>query len=304
MNDMNVPNEDLPAPQDVLDDLAAQLNELTPQVRKAAAYVLDNPNDVGVSSIREIAQAAEVKPNTFVRMARSAGFEGYDDFREPFRDEIRNGGTSFPDRARWLQSLSRKGRLGGLYADMAASAIANIERTFADTDSQRMKAAADAIVGARNTFVLGVGVNHTLARNFAYLATMALHNVEAIPRHGGHCVDDLARAGSSDVLVAMTFKPWRAEVVEAVNAARRQNVTIIGLSDSLASPLLTASDHGFVVQSDTPQFFPSTVATMAFLETLMAFVVADADPEIVANIERFHERRHRLGIYCTEGNGG
>ena len=112
------------------------------------------------------------------------------------------------------------------------------------------------------------------------------------------------RAGSGDVLIAMTFKPWRAEVVEAVRIARDQDLTIIGISDSLASPLLTVSDHGFIVQSDTPQFFPSTVATMAFLETLMAFVVADADPEIVANIERFHDRRHRLGIYCGEGNGG
>ncbi|MEM1048708.1 MAG: MurR/RpiR family transcriptional regulator [Pseudomonadota bacterium] len=297
---MNVPNSDLPAPNDVLRDLADQLQELTPEVRKAAVYVLENPNDVSVSSIREIADAASVKPNTFVRMARSCGFDGYDDFREPFREEIRRGGAAFPDRARWLQSLSRGGKLGGLYADMAASAITNIERTFADTDATRMKAAADAIVNARQTYVLGVGINHALARAFTYLADMAVDTVHAIPRDGNLAVDDLMRAGPEDVLVAMTFKPYRSEVVDAVEIARQQGVTIIGISDSPASPVLAGSAHAFVTQTDTPQFFTSTFATGALLETLMAFVIADAGPDVIADIDRFHRRRHALGIYRTE----
>ena len=303
MNNMNVPKMNSPTPQELLRELAVELESLTPETRKAAAYVLENPNDVGVSSIREIAEAAQVKPNTFVRMARSVGFEGYDDFREPFREEIRNGRANFPDRARWLQSLSKGGKLSGLYADMAASAIANIEESFASTDAHQIQVAADAIVRARRTYVLGVGVNNALARNFAYLAGMAVDTIEAIPRPGSLAIDDIARAGKDDVLLAMTFKPYRSEVVEAVEVARDQGVTIIGVSDSPASPIVAGSNHGFVVQSDTPQFFPSTVATVALMETLMAFVIADASPEVIANIEAFHERRHRLGIYREDPSG-
>ncbi|HIC80987.1 MAG TPA: MurR/RpiR family transcriptional regulator [Kiloniellaceae bacterium] len=301
MNDITIPDHGNALPQDVLQVLATALENLTPETRKAAAYVLENPNDVGVSSIREMADAARVKPNTFVRMARSIGFDGYEDFREPFREEIRSRGVSFPDRARWLQSLSKGGKLAGLYAEMAASTLSNVEQTFAAADDRRLKAAADAIVAARHTYVLGVGVNHTLAHNFAYLANMAVATVEAIPRPGGVALDDLARVGKEDVLLAMTFKPYRSEVVEAVALAREQGATIIGFSDSPASPIITGCDHGFVVQSDTPQFFPSTAATLALLETLMAFVIADADPQVIADIERFHQRRHALGIYEEEG---
>lgn len=294
---MIVSNSSHLAPSDVLQALSADLPSLTPETRKAAAYVLENPNDVSVSSIREIAEAANVKPNTFVRMARSIGFDGYEDFREPFREEIRRGGNSFPDRARWLQSLSKGGKLDGLYGDMAASAIANIEQTFASCDAAQMKAAADAIVNARTAYILGVGINHTLARSFTYLADMALDNVRAIPREGSVAIDDIAKAGKQDVLLAITFKPYRAEVVEAVEVAREQGATIIGISDSPASPIVAGSEHGFVVQTDTPQFFTSIFATGAFLETLMAFVIADASPDVIANIDRFHARRHALGIY-------
>lgn len=297
MNVTNVSSAHDMTPDAILDALADHLDVLTPELRKAATYVLENPNDVGVSSIREIAGAADVKPNTFMRMARAVGFEGYDDFREQFRQQIRQGAASFPDRARWLQSLAKGGKLGGLYADMAASAIANIERTFAAADSASLKAAADAIVSAERVYVLGVGINHALARNFSYLAGMAMDRIEPIPRPGSVAVDDLARAGDRDVLLAMTFKPYRSEVVEAVSAAKSQDVTIIGLSDSPASPIVAGNDLSFVVQSETPQFFPSTVATVALLETLIAFVIADADPDVISSIERFHQRRHALGIY-------
>lgn len=301
MNDTNV-SFPLPAPGRVLDGLAARLDGLTPETRKAAAYVLENPNDVGVSSIREIAAAANVKPNTFVRMARHVGFDGYEDFRAPFREAIRRGGATFPDRARWLQSLSKGGQHGDLFASMAASAIENIERTFADVDAPRIKAAADAIVAARRTFVLGVGINHTLARSFAYLANMALENVEAIPKDGSLAIDDVARAGADDVLIAMSFKPYRSDVVRAVSLAEEQGVTVIGVSDSPASPLVAGKQHGFVVQTESPQFFTSTIAASALLETLMAFVVADAGSGVIDNIGRFHERRVALGIYVDAGD--
>lgn len=300
MNNMIVPNSAVTAPRNVLETLADTLGDMTPEVRKAASYVLENPNDVSVSSIREIADAANVKPNTFVRMARTVGFDGYEDFREPFRQEIRRGGISFPDRARWLQSLARGGKLSKLYADMAASAIRNIEETFAAANDEAMKAAADAIVAARRTFVLGVGVNSSNARNFTYLADMAVDTIEAIPRPGSVAIDDLARAASGDVLIAITCKPYRSEVVEAVALARAQGLTIIAISDSAASPIVIQSDHAFIVTADTPQFFPSSVSTIALLEALMAFVIADAEPDVISNIERFHERRHALGIYAAE----
>jgi DNA-binding MurR/RpiR family transcriptional regulator len=89
--------------------------------------------------------------------------------------------------------------------------------------------------------------------------------------------------------------------VAAIEVAREQGMTIIGLSDSPASPIIRAADHGFVVAVDTPQFFPSSVPIIALLETLLSFVIAVASEEIVERVERFHDRRHKLGIYI-EGN--
>jgi DNA-binding MurR/RpiR family transcriptional regulator len=293
MNGTNVSNT-------ILERLADELTELTPEARKAATYVLENPRDVGVSTVREIAVAAKVKPNTVVRMARQVGFEGYEDFRAPFREAIRRGAADFPDRARWLQDIRKSGDLGGLYADMVRDVLANIEETFADISTQDLKAAAEAIWAARRVFTLGVGVNNSIARNFTYLASTGMTEFHAIPRAGSTPVDDLAWADSQDVLIAITCKPYRSEVVEAVRIAHEQGMTIVALSDSPASPIIRLANHGFVVSVDTPQFFPSSVSIIALLETLLSFVIAVASDEIPERVATFHARRHELGLYYSE----
>ena len=286
--------------QKVLERLTEEWDALTPEAQKAARYVLENPYDVGVSTVREISEAANVKPNTFVRMARQVGFEGYEDFRAPFRQAIRKGAVSFPDRARWLQDIRKSGDLGGLYADMVEGAIRNLEETFAGIDAEALKSAAEAIWASAQVFTLGVGVNNANARNFTYLASTGMVQFHAIPRPGSTPTDDLAWADKRDVLIAMSMRPYRTEVVEAIEVAREQGLTIIGLSDSPASPIIRAADHGFVVAVDTPQFFPSSVSTIALLETLLSFVIAVASEEIVERVQKFHDRRHQLGIYVRE----
>ena len=74
-----------------------------------------------------------------------------------------------------------------------------------------------------------------------------------------------------DVLIALTCKPYRSEVVEAVTIAREQGMKIVALSDSPASPIILEADHGFVVSVDTQQFFPSSVSIIALLETAAVF---------------------------------
>ena len=117
---------------ELLDRLADAYNDLTPQVRQAARHMLDRPEQVAVLSMRQLAEAAGVKPNTLVRLARAVGFDGYDDLRDPFRHEVTAPGTSYPDKARWLQTLAGAEHHGDLLADLASSNLGIVEQVFED----------------------------------------------------------------------------------------------------------------------------------------------------------------------------
>lgn len=284
----------------MLERLGSEMEGMSPQLRKAAAFVLDHPDDVGLASVREFADAAGVKPNSLVRMARAVGYHGYDEFREPFRNELRTRPNPFPDRAQWLQDLSAGGDLGRLHAGIAQAAFENLEQMFSSLDTEELQRMADEVVASRKTYVIGVGANYALAHNFEYLTRMAIEHVVAVPHEGNAPMDDIVRAGSDDVVIALTFEPYRSEVVEATGAAREQGATIIAITDSHGSPIAIGADHVIMAPGESPQFFPSTLAAGAALETLASFIVADAEPEVVSAIERFHRRRYDLGVYWRQ----
>lgn len=298
MKQTNVPEDATSI--ELLEAIQSARVDLTPELRKLADFLLENPNEIGVCSIRQLAIKADVKPNTLVRLSRTLGIDSYDAFREVFRDDIRQGRETYPDRARWLQSLAQRGEMGGLYAASAESAIDNIESLFALTDHHLIEAAAKNIVAARRCYVLGVGVNNAVARNFAYLAGMAVDGVRALPQGGTLPVDGIARANADDILIAMTFRPYRSEIVEAVAIARAQGVPVIAISDSLACPIMVDAQHRFVVPTDTPQFFISTIALNAFFEVLIGFIISEAGEDAVASVEAYHAQRQALGIYVEE----
>ncbi len=285
----------------LLQDMSSAIGEMAPQVRKATAFVLDHPDEVGFATVRELAGLADVHPNTLVRMARALGFEGFDDFRERFRIEMRSR-SPFRDRAMSLQSISDEG-LPALYAEMAAVTLRNLERMFGVTSAPELRAIADHIVCSRRTYVIGVGANYALAHNFAYLAGMAVDNVVAVPGDGNVPMDGIVKAGPADVVLAMTFAPYRTEVVEATDAARRQGARVVAITDSHGSPIAPDADHLILAPSATPQFFPSTLAAAAALETLVSFIVADAPPDVVAAIDLMHQRRYDLGVYWRPDRG-
>ena len=286
---------------DVLDLLTRSLGDLTPELRKAATHVLENSNLISVTSIREMAHQAGVKPNTLVRMARAVGFDGYEDFRRPFRDKVIKGHDDFPDRISWLLSLSNGGRVAGLYTDLATASIINIERLFSETTSLAIKAAADDIVQAPMTYVLGTGMGNSIAAYFAFVAGLAIGKVTAIPRDGLRPIDGLARAERKDVLLAMAFKPYPLEVIEAVASAVSRGIKVICISDSPASPIMAEAGHRFVVPMGTPQVFASSVALMSLLEAIIAFVIASGGPEAVNGSVEASPQPHEVGLHWSDG---
>src|SRR5699024_11962024 len=61
--------------QELTERLQERFSEMPPQFQIGARYLLDNPSQIPVSSMRKIAQQAGVQPATLVRLAQSLCYE-------------------------------------------------------------------------------------------------------------------------------------------------------------------------------------------------------------------------------------
>ena len=290
----------LNTPEALISHMQAELSSLSPRIRAAARYLLDNPNEIAVRSMRQIALAADVHPNTLVRLAQALGFEGYEELRDPFREAMRRGNDTIPERARALQHQSRAGSGGELYRALSETSLSNVATLFATTSPLDLKRAARMIIKARTAYVLGMGSCYPSMHGFYYIGRMAIPNLVFSPQQSSLPLDDLLRIGRHDVLFAATYRPYRRETVEAARFAKAKGAKLISLTDSRASPIAAEADLLLLAPTATPQFFPSMLAMIAMLESLLAFIVAETGPDAVASIEELHKSRTTAGVYWPD----
>ncbi len=283
--------------EEVIARLLDGFEDLPGQLQLCARYIIDHPHEIGLQSMRTLAANAEVQPNSFVRLARQLGFEGYDALRERFRDFVRGGIGSSPDRVRWLQQMDREGGSTAIFGSMAAACLENTEKMFAQQSVQDLERAVDLMINARRVYVLGLGLAYPLAYNFWYVARMGFDHFVLTPRHGSLPSDDLIRMDERDCLLAMTFQPYRRDTLAAVQRAKPTGAKVIGGTDSSAAALCREADLGLVSPTHTPQFFHSNSAVTALLESLCALLVVRGGDEASAAVEAFHSARWEENIY-------
>jgi DNA-binding MurR/RpiR family transcriptional regulator len=281
----------------IVERLLTVYDELPGQLQISARYIIDHSHEVGLQSMRTLAANADVHPNSFIRLARHIGFDGYETMRERFRDFVRGGVGSSPDRVRWLQDMAKKGGSAEILGSMASACLENTERMFEQQSIQDLDKAVEWMTGSKRVFVLGLGLAYPLAYNFWYVARMGFDHFILTPRHGSQPSDDIIRMTEDDCLLAMTFQPYRRETLTAVRLAKERGAKTIGVTDSNASALCRESDLGLVSPTHTPQFFHSNSAVTALLESLCALLVAGGGEQATNAIEAFNNARWEAQIY-------
>ncbi len=297
-SNLEIIDTDLPQSQEeVIARLLKVFDSLPGQLQLCARYIIDHPHEVGLQSMRTLAANAEVHPNSFVRLARNIGFDGYESLRERFRDFVRSGYGSYPDRVQWLQEMHREGGSTAVFGSMAEACLDNTEKMFAQQPIEDLETAVDWMLNARRVYVLGLGLAYPLAYNFWYVARMGFDHFMLSPRHGSLPSDDLIRINQNDCLVAMTFQPYRRDTLDAVRLAKKSGAKVIGVTDSSAASLCREADLGLVSPTHTPQFFHSNSAVNALLETLCALLVVRGGEAASRSVEAFHSARWEANIY-------
>lgn len=282
--------------QTILNRLIGGIDTLSPRLRLAAKYIVDNQSAFGMDPIRTSADKAGVSANTFVRLADRLGFDGFDDLREPFRVSLLERYDGSAGEA-WLDDLSHKGAFAADHARTLRNEMDIVKQSLRLLTPQKAEAAAALLTEARNAYVTATRSSYALAYYFHYVARMSLPHVHLIPRHMGSPVDEMVSVGPSDVLMAITFPPYSADTIDALRLARRSGMKVILLSDSeLIAPAIQ-SDLFLKVSVQSLHSFSCYAGAMAVLDSLLHHIVTRGGKAAELRISRYQSLREDFGAY-------
>ncbi len=269
--------------------IVESFSDLTPELQKAAKFMLENPEEVGLNSMRTIAKEAGVKPATVSRLSKTLGFEEYERFREPFRQRLRNIEPTFASR---VEDVQRRGTAGdeALFTDLRAQEIVNIERTLSDENYEVIRDAAETMHRSRRLYVLGLRGAYAPAFLFYYAYQLFQENSHLVDTRAGIFADQLRGIGKQDSLLVISFPPYTQLTIDAVSYAAEAGARIISVTDSMVSPAANTAGHTIITQHRSTSFYHSFTGALAVVEALITLLVAKKGGDAV-NIAREAERQ-------------
>ncbi len=269
---------------------------LTPELQKAARFIVEHPEDIGLNSMRGVARDAGVKPATITRLTKMLGFSGYEALREPFRQRLR---TRAPEFAARLQDAQRRGEAGdtGFLAGLREQETLNIERSLSDENLQVVDAASETIRNSRRVYVLGLRGAYAPAFLFHYAYQLFQENSQLLDTSAGIFADQLRGIGAEDSLIVISFPPYTQLTIDAVQYAAEAGAKIIAITDSVVSPAATSAAHAIVTEYQSPSFYHSFTAALAVTQALIGALVVKSGGDALKIVEEAERQLSRVSAY-------
>jgi DNA-binding MurR/RpiR family transcriptional regulator len=273
----------------LVDRIRARFVDLSPQQRVAAAFVLKRPEEVAIVSMRTLAANAGVQPVTFVRLARTLGFEAWEDFKEPFIERMRAAPAFYSDRAKKLH--------GTPPAELHLSHIKTLEATQALNDAAAFNAAAEAFEQAKRVFVAGFRACFGPAHAFAYVYQLFRPDVVLLSGMGGGLEAELRAVEEGDTVCIIGFRPYSRESVTVAEHATRRGATVIAITDSPLAPFAREAKIVLTFSTEGPSLFPSLVSAWAIAEHLLDTLVSRGGDHALDRLKSAEAQLQALGVF-------
>lgn len=261
------------------DQIRFRYGDLSKRLQQIAGYVLDNNNSVAFDTVAVIANKANVPPSTIIRFSSAFGFNGFNEMKQLFRNNLLEETTNYTDRIHLLRELDGDTQPPERPIDiLQAFTRANsqsMQQLAAQTSPEKLNEAVEILNKAKNIYVMGLGRSFSVA---SYL-TYALHHLNRraflIDGLGGMFKEQLSVIDTNDVVVAISFSPYAEDTLTLRDVAAKTAAKQIIITDSQISPLASFSDVCFVVKEAQVEAFRSQSASLCLAQTLalsLAFI--------------------------------
>jgi DNA-binding MurR/RpiR family transcriptional regulator len=276
--------------------ILAQLPAMSTELRKAARFLVDHPDDVALVSMRVLASRSAVTPTTFVRLARRLGFEDWATLRKPFENRLRSGATPFATKA---DALVQRGP-EAVFAESLKAATTNLAAAESGNEAKEIAKACAILERAQRIRVAGFRSCRAPAHALVYLCRMFCSDIALLGGDGGALEAELAGIGKTDAVVAIGFTPYSRELGPVVDAARRRRAPIVTIADSMAAPIARHANVTLRFSTETPSFFPSIAAAVAIVEALAATMLARKGAAAAERVGDIEADLRALGAYLPD----
>lgn len=279
-------------------DLLVKLNHryrsLSKGQKQLATYIIENYDKAAFITASQMGRIVGVSESTVVRFAYALGYDGYPQLQRSLQELIRNKLTSV-QRIQMSSDMDQNDVLRSvLKADMN-----NIRATIDMIDNASFHNVLDAILDARNIYIIGYRSAAPLAQFFTYYLNYVRGGIYLVNNSISDAYEQMVRIGEEDVCIGISFPRYSMRTIDAMSFARDRRVHIIALTDSHASPLAEIANTSLIARSDMASFADSLVAPLSLINAIIVGVGLRCKDEISEHFNQLEAIWGTKQVYMT-----
>ncbi len=265
----------------VTDNIILSFPQLTPELQKAASYLLDHQNEIAIYSMRSLAEQAAVQPSTLLRVAKALGYKGWTELKDNMIKEV--GLTSevgYSDKAQSLMGDD------AVFTQSVFSSIQNNMIEAGMTNLPLLSEAATLINSGKRVYICGFRASFSVAYYLYYIMRLFKNNVYLVDGLACNLEQYIRDFGEKDVVIHIGFKPISKEITQLFRAAKSANSRTLFITDKLTASSAIGADLVLNIPTSGLSFFPSLTPAFGLVEGLTSELVKLSGEDALDKIKK------------------
>ena len=160
-----------------------------------------------------------------------------------------------------------------------SSDIESIKKTLAMTDKQTFDDFVTAMMNANRIYLVGARSSASLAIFMNFYLSILFDNVSVVHTViGSEAFDNMFRVKEGDVVLGITFPRYSKLTVDVLEFSKRMGATVLGITDSVHSPIVKTADITLFADNASDTFVDSLAAPLTLINALI-LEIGRRDPE-------------------------
>lgn len=277
-------------------DILQALQEMAPTFSKGqraiAKYITESYDKAAFMTASKLGKTVGVSESTVVRFAVELGYDGYPSMQKAMREMVLNRLTS----VQRIEVANNRFADHDVVSTVLQSDIEKLRQTEELIDRNDFSAAVNAILNSKRIYILGIRSTAPLANFLGYYLNYMFRNVHIVTASGTtELYEKIVGVNADDVLIAFSFPRYSSTTIRGAKYCRSAGTTVIGLTDSMLSPLAQNSDHVLLAKSDMVSLVDSLVAPLSVINALIVALASKKEKELARTfetLERLWEEHH------------
>ena len=259
--------------------------------QKLCDFILKHFEDLGLITIKELSQQAEVGVSTVMRTMHALDYENFNDFRKDIYSEALPNETKF----------SLKNAFGDINREQGY-ALTDVWDKSVDLLNQSLKpdlienfvTAVEYIENATSVCILGTRPYRATALYFEHLLNEFYLNIHQLSNDTDAIFDKITKMTKNDILIVFAFEPYTNSVIQTVKETKRQGNHIILITDYDSSPVLEYATITLKLSVRKDHF--SIIPIIALIDALVLELGRRTSANALSNLEKLEDVLYRNNI--------